>query len=657
MPPIPEPRPLLQQLLIGLGRLYRAGARQSHQCASTASRRSPRGQRQAAARTRGGIGQQQQPWANGAGPRLRPQRGSLGTALVQALMAGLIAIIAAFLLASRLLASRFNSFSRSDTLAAREAAEYGLNELQAQLNSDLYGYLWVTKRNNWSSVSRAALTACQVSSLDTSGNEVSILPALPDGISSPKTIKTGTDATITYQLTSFAPPSLPDSDAATQNQADFCGSSNSASAANFGNLNGGSALITVTGTVTRGSNQTQFRLSRRPHVVSPARQLAFSFIILGDAYNDTVNKETFGAANDIAKLNYFDGNICYGKITDTTCFTNPALPKTVIGCYDLGSCLVNNIDVVDAKLRSKYCADVKAKKKKKKGFTCNDFQQITTLPPTPTPRTTGFLNDSGTPYTDSDWNAKAVDLECKLKDDKCKSNLNGDFNETFPYKRNTAPTSLTGLRNSDLVDGCFFNNVNSQLNTTIGANTNAVNCFFKKVKIKDPDAQSPNLLVYTTSSTQANATTLLPVNIFLYGTDPVTLDNGGIDNSDRSDLGWNRLRILGKEVPPAAGSSVSCAQSAGIVSKKGNDLNNLFLWLPNASLNYDRKGSKDNSYMVVWVCEFLGPKKDGSTKYSIITPIPEKLVRAGLYNALGSSFTKAGGGTYRGFGSEDSSTP
>lgn len=490
MPQRPDQHSLLNRLLGGLGQ--RSGDR---------PRRS----------NRNGTGRwpSERRWAPipGAGRRGRGvlacwgQRAStLGSALVQALLVGLIALIGALLLASRLFSSRFNSFSRSDTLAAREAAEYGLNELQAQLNSDLYGYLWVTKRNNWSTVSRSALTSCQVSVLDPSGNEVTNLPTLPAGVTIPKTIRTDSDATITYQLTSFDPPSLPDNATDTQNQAEFCGNNNSTSAANFGNLNGGSALVTVTGTVTRGNTQTQFKLSRRPHVLSPARQLAFSFIILGDAYNDTINNETFGASADIAKLNYFDGNICYGKITDTTCFTTPPPPKTTIGCYDLGSCLINNIDIVDTKLRSKYCADVKAKKKQKKGFTCNSFQQIGPLPPIPTPLSTGFLNDTGDTFTLADFDgtdnkgkgSKAVELECKLKDSKCKSNLNGDFDTLFPYKGKNIPSKLDGLANSDLVDGCYFNNVNSTPNTAYNSSkTTAISCLFSKLKIKDEDKKTP----------------------------------------------------------------------------------------------------------------------------------------------------------------------
>ena len=211
-----------------------------------------------------------------------------GSALLVALMAGLVAVIGALVLASRLFSSRFNSFSRSDTLAAREAAEYGLNQIQARLNTNEFGYLWVTNKDQWGQVSREALTDCQVSVLDANGEELNAIPALPDelAVSQPRQIQSAGGTTITYELTGFEPPRLPDDDDATAAQQKFCGDSDAAG--NFGNLNGGSALITVTGTVTRGNNTTTFKLSRRSHVASAASpaasDLVASFIILGNAY-------------------------------------------------------------------------------------------------------------------------------------------------------------------------------------------------------------------------------------------------------------------------------------------------------------------------------------------------------------------------------------
>lgn len=338
----------------------------------------------------------------------RGPRSRAGSALVQALMAGLIAVIGALLLASRLFSSRFNSFSRSDILAAREAAEYGLNELQAQLNSDERGYLWVTQPNRWpvdssSATSLAsALNTCNVQALNSSGAQLTSLTPLPAaGISTPKTIRSVNGTTISYQLRplqnaqgqrlpdserpGFIPPALPDQDAATLRQENACGvgTANATAASNFGNLNGGSAIITVTGTVTRGSGasakSTTFTMSRRVHVLSPAQELKFSFIILGNAYNATckegsitlakctpdttppiMDPPSFGSINDISRLNVLDGNICYG--TAAGCST--PLELTTIGCADLDSCIVNNVDTVSGKTRKGFCKQ-KVKKKKR----------------------------------------------------------------------------------------------------------------------------------------------------------------------------------------------------------------------------------------------------------------------------------------------------
>lgn len=222
------------------------------------------------------------------------------------------------------------------------------------------------------------------------------------------------------------------------------------------------------------------------------------------------------------------------------------------------------------------------------------------------------------------------------------------------------------MKNSELVDGCYFNNVNSLPDTKYDKDkTTAINCLFSRLTIKDESKDIPNLMVYTTTGSDPfdpAAAKLLPVNIFLYG-DPsdskynkIELKEGGIDNSDRSDLGWSRLRILGKQVSTTSGSSVSCSESPAIVSKKANDLNNLWLWLPNAALIYDKKSTKDNAYLVVWACKFEGPTKEkDKDPYSIITPIPEQLVRAGIVSRLGSGFIQsAAEGIYRGYGYEDS---
>jgi len=485
--PIPELRTLLHRFrrgsaaaARGLGRdgVERAGAGRSGAGRSGAERSGfgrsggrGRGQRRGVLATGGrGVG--------AARPRIR------GSALVQALIAGLIAVIGALLLASRLFSSRVSSFSRSDNLAAREAAEFGINELQAQLNTNQRGYLWVTRRDNWSAAGLlTSLNACNVTVQDASGNPATSLPALPEGVSSAKTISNVGGTTISYQLSAFEPPSLPDNGTTTTAQAAFC--SNATAAANFGNLRGGSALITVQGTVTRGGRSSSFRMTRRSHVASTTEQPAFSFMILGDAYKDNATGEVFGVSSDVATLNYLDGNICYGQLKDTTCFTTSPLPKTIIGCRDLGSCQINNVFNNNLKDKlSKLCQDVKPKKKKKAGFTCNDFQQAPVLPAAPTPFFLGF-----TGYASSSWAALAGVMDCEIAENKandfgkCESTRAGSKQSRkdsyFPYyNRSSFPASLSvarSLKNSDLVRGCYFNNTGGG-DSELGTSSTAINC-------------------------------------------------------------------------------------------------------------------------------------------------------------------------------------
>lgn len=602
------------------------------------------------------------------------RRRSRGSALVQALMAALIALIGALLLASRLFSSRFNSFSRSDTLAAREAAEFGLNELQARLNTDQQGYLWVTKRSSWGANGLlSALNTCNVQALDNNGDQLTALPALPAGITTPRTIRTDADTTITYQLTAFEPPSLPDNQTATVNQAGFCGEGNGTAAANFGNLNGGSALITVTGTVTRGGNQTQFRLSRRPHVMASAgteaENQAVSFVILGNAYNATckdgknsipgctpdstpIDPPIFGAFSDITRLNVLDGNICYG--TSAGCSTPLAL--TLIGCADLDSCIVNNVDTVKDKTRKGLCTQ-KIKGKKKKQVVCNEFQQATPV-----------AMPASYQATDAQWGSLQQAMTCDTSDkaatSKCKGN--GAAGDTvrvslFPfYNTNAVPTKaqIDGMTNAGLVRGCFFNKVRDSASvTTAGVSgSDAIDCFFLGEEVKndgkvDEFIKGKNNLVVETGP--------LPVNFFLYDTQrggknyAYELDDAGIQNSNANN--WSRLRVLGK--PPIAvnaGDPISCGGTRIINTKNDSNIDGAFIWLPNGWLEYAKTDSKDTSLNVIWTCKFSAPtKKDKG--YQLVTP-PEADVRAALQLSL-PGFTATSAGVYRAYGSEDVPAP
>lgn len=624
------------------------------------------------------------------------RRRSRGSALVQALMAALIALIGALLLASRLFSSRFNSFSRSDTLAAREAAEFGLNELQSQLNTNQRSYLWVTKRSSWSSNNLlSALNTCNVQALDSSGNQLTSLPALPAGITAPRTIRSVNGATISYQLrptNGFQPPELPDQDATTVKQEGSCGigSANASAAANFGNLSGGSAIITVVGTVARGSGDsatsTNFTLSRRVHVLSPAQELKFSFIILGNAYSATctdgkttlskctpdptpISPSSFGAISDVSRLNVLDGNICYGTPSD--CST--PLELTVIGCADLDSCIVNNVDTVSGKTRNGFCTQ-KVKKTKTKSIICNGFQQAGAMPPVfslndGAPNSVGFIgyNDNNpTAFSNKSWSSFAADMECdsKANDQQCK-NYKGDKGKKarFPYiiegtSITAVPANLAAakaLKNSDLAYGCYFNNTNGSKDAT-GASSTAINCLANKLSIADSTKSSANLIVYTRAS--ATGPQLLPVNLFV-DTTRIELKDGGIQNVDTGLDNWFTLRIIGHNQAARNSSDITqpivCDQQR-ITSKNNEDINGAWIWLPNGWLEYDKTDSKDTSYNVIWACKFTAPVK-GSTGYKIITPKNlDPIIRSNLIRNL-PGFTASTGGTYRAYGSDDSPTP
>lgn len=602
----------------------------------------------------------------------RRRRRSRGSALVQALMAALIALIGGLLLASRLFSSRFNSFSRSDTLAAREAAEFGLNELQARLNTDQQGYLWVTKRSSWGANGLlSALNTCNVQALDNNGDQLTALPALPAGITTPRTIRTDADTTITYQLTAFEPPSLPDNQTATVNQVGFCGEGNGTAAANFGNLNGGSALITVTGTVTRGGNQTQFRLSRRPHVMASAgteaENQAVSFVILGNAYNATckdgknsipgctpdptpIDPPVFGAFSDITRLNVLDGNICYG--TSAGCSTPLAL--TLIGCADLDSCIVNNVDTVKDKTRKGLCTQ-KIKGQKKQKVVCNEFQQATPVAmPASYQATTAQWNTLRRPMT--------CDTSDKNKVSKCQgNNSTSSLASLFPfYNTSTVPTDIATMTNANLVRGCYFSSTRNLvgpalLTTAAGSNNVSIDCFFEGREIKngkvDEFIDGKNNLVVETGP--------LPVNFFLYDVQrdgnnyAYELDDAGIQNSNPN--AWSRLRILGE--PPMAvnaGDPISCGRTRIINTKNDSNIDGAFIWLPNGWLEYAKTDSKDTSLNVIWTCKFSAPtKKDKG--YQLVTP-PEADVRAALQLSL-PGFTATSAGVYRAYGSEDVPAP
>ena len=510
---------------------------------------------------------------------------SHGTALVQALMAALIALIGASLLASRLLSSRFNVFSRGDSLAAREAAEFGLNELQATLNSDFRGYLWVTKRNSWSTVTRSALTTCQVAVRDASGNEVTTLPALPDGVSSARTIRSDADVVITYQLTAFEPPSLPDSQTATLNQVRFCGSGSGAStaAAFFGNLGGGSALMTVTGTVQRGSQSTTFRLDRRTDVGFPANSAS------GGTGQVDVAMRVLGGSASLGTLR-LNNNICYGDASGCEGQGNNRIPAD-IGCSSLSAA-----DCASGNPGSN-----------------NAFRQAS-APDMPA----AFLLPAGWNWDGA--NGLSRDMTCDVtgnsnNNTQCQNAAGTSGNSAFPYfnrSRDNLPTAndVLAMTNSNLVRGCYFSASNGGLNESAG-NSASINCLFRgKGAAVNFITGNQNLIVYTQP---------LPVNIFFYDeVNPYFLGAAGIVNNELAN--WQNLRILGR---PSSSTVVSTCNGARIINTQSNYINGAFIWLPSGMLEFSSVNANDTIFNVVWACGVTASASGGSTNnLKIAVPRP-----------------------------------
>jgi hypothetical protein len=171
--------------------------------------------------------------------------------LVMVLVAtfGLLAII------NRVTASRQAAAAGSLAAAARQAAEVGYSEIMTEMNRDSKSYLWITKFNQWDTVSQADLNACSVGSFAApSVNPIAGIGAYVD-IGTALNAATGATLelpiSLSYRLVDYRvpdnlapPPSDPD-------------------CSKFGNLFGGTSLITIEGTARRGNGEvTRFTLKR-----------------------------------------------------------------------------------------------------------------------------------------------------------------------------------------------------------------------------------------------------------------------------------------------------------------------------------------------------------------------------------------------------------
>lgn len=248
----------------------------------------------------------------------RPRLGSSDAGLiVQAvLVMALVTTIGIFVIASRVAGSRQSASSSSLSLAARQAAEFGYNEIMAEMNRDPKSYLWVTKFSAWNNVSVQDLKACGVGS--TADPITNPIPGTGSSVTLPNSTQ------LTYRLTGYQEPinisSLPSSAPA------VCGTK-------FGNLIGGTAELTIVGTMNRGSGYTStYTLKRTVSVkrVAPIFNNPITAIPANRSFDPADSRfPSYIDAADRTKVAY--PGTPTGTYFDITCEPNGA-STTVIKC-------------------------------------------------------------------------------------------------------------------------------------------------------------------------------------------------------------------------------------------------------------------------------------------------------------------------------------
>jgi len=179
-------------------------------------------------------------------PRISPGPGPSNEGLVvqAVLLMALVTTIGIFVIAARVAGSRLASTAASLSMEARQAAEFGYSEILADINRDSKSYLWVTKwnGNNWASVTADDLSTCGIASTSDSLNT----PVA--GVSEPQFLPGSTE--LSYQLIEYKEPGFIE------------GSNPTGKCPMFGNLIGGTAEITILGTINRGGSVSTYTLKR-----------------------------------------------------------------------------------------------------------------------------------------------------------------------------------------------------------------------------------------------------------------------------------------------------------------------------------------------------------------------------------------------------------
>ncbi len=195
---------------------------------------------------------------------LSPQRGGRslqqehGFVMPATVVLVIILGIGIVVVASRAANNLLGSVRQVDSRKVREAAEFGLNAIVAQLNTNENSYLLATKFGNWQTVASNDLSRCNL-------RQPTAAPAANriTGVSTNATNTTVALAndlagtTTTYSLINYIPPQPPV----------VPGSGCSSAADPFGNLFGGRGQFTVRAIVTRnGAEQARYDLVRAAHI-------------------------------------------------------------------------------------------------------------------------------------------------------------------------------------------------------------------------------------------------------------------------------------------------------------------------------------------------------------------------------------------------------
>jgi hypothetical protein len=565
--------------------------------------------------------------------RKRQQR-QAGMALPMAVITALLVIVGVGIVGTRSLSAWIAQIGQSQNRDARDAAEYGFNQLMARLNQPQNSFLLVTRGNQWGSVTYNELGACGVGvpdSASVTGNTVKGWLGAQNA-----TVVPNSNNSLAWKLTNFTAPELPPG----TNQA--IGVCTSAIAGKFGNFSGGSAFITIIGESRRadGSVAATYTLKRAVSVIPPE----------GDAIGNPILLMSTGS-----KLYGLNGNICQGPPNANSCTTPTKLPLTLVSCVNLADCIDSNLSVIGSSNVAEYCKrrDKKDKTRTyKRNTVCNYYQQaplLNELPAYPAFNNTTYYGASISDLSLNTINSVKI-TECEgSAPAKCKFEVDyktgTDFIITqsyyFPYETTSPPTA-----SSRLLPMCK--------NTNDGAITCRIDQLHK-------GSGSP-LTVYT-RTTNINGVNK-PVNLFVgeggskpYDSKSFNLDKGIINSalynangtyaSDASQA-WRSLRILSRGFTSSITNACAVKDEIEINDKRSFGVDGAFVWLPDARMTFKKK-DRSASYVVAWVCELDGDDKDTDKNAPsvIVTPLQSKDVKAGLGSMFGSSVSSGAGGYYR----------